>query len=167
MLYFIVVVIIVSVGYWVAKEYTRAKRWADYNYLMSTCCIFLEKKDDLALLRKYLEKNKVDAYRIDEVIDSIINHRENGIFDKNTHKDGDHDYRKYYTILGVDITAKKDAIKRAFKKLAFIFHPDRLVGLGISKDEIVVREAHYKKINEAYETLMSDELRKAYDAGEL
>ncbi|MBD3172623.1 molecular chaperone DnaJ [Candidatus Bathyarchaeota archaeon] len=63
--------------------------------------------------------------------------------------------RDYYEILGVDRNASKDEIKRAFRKLAFKYHPDR------NKEPDA--EERFKEISEAY-AILSDEQKKAqYD----
>lgn len=60
----------------------------------------------------------------------------------------------YYQTLGVDKGASKDDIKKAFRKLAHQYHPDKQGG----------DEARFKEINEAY-TVLSDEKKRAeYDA---
>ncbi len=63
--------------------------------------------------------------------------------------------RDYYEILGVSRTASADDIKRAFRKLALKYHPDRNKG----KDA----EERFKTINEAYAVLSDPEKRKQYD----
>lgn len=62
----------------------------------------------------------------------------------------------YYDILGVGKNATQDEIKRAYRKKAMIYHPDKNNG-----DEKA--EEKFKEINEAYETLSSPEKRKYYD----
>lgn len=63
-------------------------------------------------------------------------------------------YKKdYYEILGVKKDASKDEIKKAFRKLAIKYHPDKGDG----------DEAKFKEINEAYEVLSDDKKRAAYD----
>ena len=59
----------------------------------------------------------------------------------------------YYDVLGVNIFASKEEIKRAYKKLAMQYHPDRTSG----------NEDKFKLINEAYSILSNDEKRRAYD----
>ena len=61
----------------------------------------------------------------------------------------------YYEVLGVSRNAKGDEIKRAFRKLAMEYHPDR------NKDDGA--EARFKQISEAYEVLSDSEKRAAYD----
>jgi molecular chaperone DnaJ len=62
----------------------------------------------------------------------------------------------YYQTLGVGRTAFPDDIKRAYRKLAMQYHPDRNRGDGAA-------EQKFKEINEAYEVLKDDQKRAAYD----
>jgi curved DNA-binding protein len=66
------------------------------------------------------------------------------------------DYQDYYKILGVDKKATDEDIKRAFRKLAMKFHPDRNPG---SKEA----EEKFKQLNEAYEVLSDKQKRARYD----
>ena len=61
--------------------------------------------------------------------------------------------RDYYEILGVPKTASEDEIKKAFRKLAIKYHPDKQGG----------DEAKFKEINEAYEVLKDKQKRQRYD----
>jgi len=61
----------------------------------------------------------------------------------------------YYEVLGVPRQASDEAIKRAFRKLAFQFHPDRNKDPGAEKK--------FKEINEAYQVLSDPEKRRRYD----
>ncbi|MBC8097955.1 MAG: molecular chaperone DnaJ, partial [Armatimonadetes bacterium] len=63
--------------------------------------------------------------------------------------------RDYYDVLGVQRTANKDDIKKAFRGLARKYHPD------VSKEADA--EARFKEINEAYEVLNDDDKRARYD----
>lgn len=65
-------------------------------------------------------------------------------------------FKDYYEILGVSKTASTDEIKKAFRKLARIHHPD------VAKDK-KAGEAKFKEINEAYEVLNDAEKRQQYD----
>ena len=68
-------------------------------------------------------------------------------------------FQDYYTTLGVSRTATDDEIKRAYRKLAKEWHPDRHPA---SKREEV--EKKFKAIAEANEVLSDPEKRKRYDA---
>jgi curved DNA-binding protein len=67
------------------------------------------------------------------------------------------DYKDYYKILGVDRNASAEDIKRAYRKLAMQFHPDRNPG-----DKRA--EERFKDINEAYQVLSDPQKRSRYDA---
>src|SRR5277367_2131342 len=62
----------------------------------------------------------------------------------------------YYATLGVARDASGDDLKRAYRKLAMQFHPDRNPGDKQS-------EAKFKEVNEAYDILKDDQKRAAYD----
>src|SRR5579871_1882008 len=62
----------------------------------------------------------------------------------------------FYETLGVSRSASPDEIKRAFRKLAMQYHPDRNAG---DKNA----EQKFKDINEAYDVLKDDQKRAAYD----
>lgn len=61
--------------------------------------------------------------------------------------------RDYYEVLGVGKSASADEIKKAFRKKAIEFHPDKEGG----------DEAKFKEVNEAYEVLKDDKKRQRYD----
>ena len=65
-------------------------------------------------------------------------------------------FRDYYEVLGVPRTASQDDVRKAFRKLARIHHPD------VAKDKKTA-EAKFKEINEAYEVLGDPENRRKYD----
>jgi DnaJ-class molecular chaperone len=62
----------------------------------------------------------------------------------------------YYDILGVPKTATEAEIKKAYRKLAMKYHPDKTKGDKKS-------EAKFKEANEAYETLSDTKKRQEYD----
>ena len=63
-----------------------------------------------------------------------------------------------YKTLGVGEKATQDEIKKAYKKLAMKFHPDKNPGNAKAEEE-------FKKVNEAYQMIGSEEARKKYDNG--
>ena len=62
----------------------------------------------------------------------------------------------YYHILGVARDASEDDLKKAYRKLAMKYHPDRNPG---DKEA----ERQFKELNEAYDVLKDDQKRAAYD----
>jgi molecular chaperone DnaJ len=64
--------------------------------------------------------------------------------------------RDYYEILGIEKSSDPDELKRAYRRLAMKYHPDRNPG---DKDA----EAKFKEAAEAYEVLNDPEKRKVYD----
>jgi curved DNA-binding protein len=66
------------------------------------------------------------------------------------------DYKDYYKILGVDRKAGADDIRKAYRKLAMQFHPDKNPGDKKSEEK-------FKEINEAYQVLSDEKKRARYD----
>lgn len=64
--------------------------------------------------------------------------------------------KDYYNILGLDKKASAEAIKKAYRKLAVKYHPDKNQG---NKEA----EEKFKELNEAYEVISDPEKRKKYD----
>jgi len=62
----------------------------------------------------------------------------------------------FYEILGVDKTASQDEIKKAYRKMAHKYHPDKNQG-----DKVA--ESKFKEVNNAYETLGNQQKRQQYD----
>ena len=63
----------------------------------------------------------------------------------------------YYDILGISKSASADEIKKAYRKQALEWHPDR------HKDDKEAAEKRFKEINEAYQVLSNPEKKAAFD----
>ena len=61
--------------------------------------------------------------------------------------------KDYYKTLGIEKGASQDEIKKAFRKLAHQYHPDKAGG----------NAEKFKEVNEAYSVLSDDNKRKQYD----
>ena len=66
------------------------------------------------------------------------------------------EYKDYYKVIGVERSASEDEIKRAYRKLALEYHPDRNPGNPEAEEK-------FKEINEAYQVLSDSEKRAHYD----
>lgn len=66
------------------------------------------------------------------------------------------DYKDYYKILGVERNASEEDIRKAYRKLAMKYHPDR-------NPNDKQAEEHFKEINEAYQVLSDSTKRTHYD----
>lgn len=66
--------------------------------------------------------------------------------------------RDFYEVLGVARSATADDIKKAYRKLAMKYHPDRNQG-----DKAAEAEAKFKEVKEAYEMLSDPQKKAAYD----
>src|SRR3989475_1717337 len=64
--------------------------------------------------------------------------------------------RDYYEVLGVEKSAGAEEIKKAYRKLAVKFHPDKNPGDKTAEEQ-------FKELGEAYEALSDPQKRAAYD----
>lgn len=65
--------------------------------------------------------------------------------------------KNYYEILGISKTATADEIKKAYRNLAFKYHPDRNSGDKAAEEK-------FKEINEAYDVLSDEKKRADYNS---
>lgn len=70
--------------------------------------------------------------------------------------------KDYYKILGVPRDADTGVIKKAYRKLAKDFHPDK----HVSEEDKKAAEQKFLEVTEAYEVLSDEEARGRYDRGE-
>src|SRR3712207_9549254 len=63
--------------------------------------------------------------------------------------------RDYYEVLGVGRSASEDEIRKAYRRLALQYHPDRNKDAGAAEQ--------FKEVKEAYEILSDGEKRSMYD----
>ncbi|MBQ1301889.1 MAG: DnaJ domain-containing protein, partial [Firmicutes bacterium] len=63
------------------------------------------------------------------------------------------EYKDYYKILGVEKTATQDEIKKAYRKMAKLYHPDKTKGDKAAEEK-------FKEAAEAYSVLSDEKKRK-------
>jgi DnaJ-class molecular chaperone len=73
--------------------------------------------------------------------------------------------KDYYAILGVSKSASEDEIKKAYKKLALKYHPDRNRNKTEAEQEEAKRK--FKDVAEAHGVLTDKEKKKMYDSGQM
>ncbi len=66
------------------------------------------------------------------------------------------EFKNYYTILGVDRNATQEEIKKAYQRLAHLYHPDKNRGDEAAKGKFI-------EMQEAYEVLKDRKKRRKYD----
>ena len=69
--------------------------------------------------------------------------------------------RDYYEVLGLQKGASIDAIKKAYRKLAMKWHPDKWQ--QASEAEQKIAEKNFKEVGEAYAVLSDEQKRARYD----
>lgn len=76
----------------------------------------------------------------------------NGEGRRNTGQDGEPRKEDPYAVLGLGKDASKEEIRRAYRDLAIMYHPDKASHLGREARELA--EAKFKKLQEAYQALL-------------
>ncbi|KAJ3245019.1 hypothetical protein HDU78_010074 [Chytriomyces hyalinus] len=71
--------------------------------------------------------------------------------------------KDYYKILGVDKSADEGAIKKAYRKMALQYHPDKQASLP--EEERHDSDAKFKEISEAYSVLSDPQKKQMFDSG--
>jgi DnaJ family protein C protein 3 len=71
--------------------------------------------------------------------------------------------KDYYKVLGVPNDADERQIKAAYRKMTKLYHPDKAVKAGVTKEQA---EKKMATINEAYEVLSDPELKARFDRGD-
>lgn len=69
--------------------------------------------------------------------------------------------KDYYKILGVSPDLDEHSLKRAYRKLALQYHPDK-----VQEADKAEAEAHFAELNEAYEVLSDPEKKRTWELGE-
>ncbi|KAK1929772.1 DPH4 [Phytophthora citrophthora] len=73
----------------------------------------------------------------------------------------------FYEVLNLDVNCSAADVRRAYHQAARRYHPDKRsndVGFDSSDGSVLEDEKQFLRVQEAYETLRSDELRHKYDA---
>lgn len=135
---------------WCKKAVDAAPQNAEYNGLLADCMVLMEEYEDAMNL--YKKANELDPQ----------NHVYKEGYQKAQRLMRQAGRRDYYKILGVPRSASQRDIKKAFRKLAQIWHPDKYRG-DLPKEKV---EAKMGEINLAYEVLSNEELRTRFDNGD-
>ncbi|KAI9098625.1 hypothetical protein DFS34DRAFT_618244 [Phlyctochytrium arcticum] len=71
--------------------------------------------------------------------------------------------KDYYKILALDRSASETEIKKAYRKMALLYHPDKTSNL--TDDEKIVAEGKFKEVGEAYTVLSDPRKKQMFDSG--
>ena len=70
----------------------------------------------------------------------------------------------HYDLLGVAKDADVKEMKKAYRRLALELHPDKLLQLNLTSEEVENKTDHFILVQEAYETLTDERKRFIYDS---
>jgi len=161
-------VILLKVEEMICQAYSETKK---YSLAISFCNSVLENNPDsvIALIgnaRRYMKEKKFDdAIRLLNKANELTQGQNTVVRNllNKTHKLQIQASRKdHYEVLGVSSDASAAEIKKAYRKLAKIYHPDKYRG-DLSSEEV---DSKMSEINEAYEILSNEESRARFDNGE-
>ncbi|MDH3998525.1 MAG: TerB family tellurite resistance protein [Desulfuromonadales bacterium] len=69
------------------------------------------------------------------------------------------DLSHHYAMLGLEDGASQTEVKKAYRKLANEYHPDKVIAKGLPEDFVEFAEGKFREINEAYEAISQAEKR--------
>ncbi|ETW51736.1 hypothetical protein C923_00173 [Plasmodium falciparum UGT5.1] len=126
-------------------------------FIWELCCFNKEKFQD-QIQTSYYNKNNTSGNVSNLIIKRNLAQTQRNFKSKNgkasTKKNED-----YYSILGVSRDCTNEDIKKAYKKLAMKWHPDKHLNAASKKEA----DNMFKSISEAYEVLSDEEKRDIYD----
>eukprot|EP00474_Spongospora_subterranea_P002612 CRZ03070.1 hypothetical protein [Spongospora subterranea] len=134
-----------------------------------TACLDIEESNVKALCRRamaYLETEDFEAAVRD--LECAARHSQNdrGVMEQLKHAKLELAKSKRvnpYKVLGVDTSADERDIKKAYRRLALQFHPDK--NHGSSDADKAIAETKFKQVSEAYDVLSDPQKRRRYDSG--
>jgi len=92
------------------------------------------------LIEKIATYLNISKYDFESIQSMFVDNRSDNILEK------------YYKILGVNNSASIDEVKKAYRKMAMKYHPDKLQ--GVSSDIIKLAEEKFQLVQDAYENIM-------------
>jgi curved DNA-binding protein CbpA len=88
---------------------------------------------------------------------------ETALLDPSSTKAQASSFKDYYAILGISPDASKQEIRSAFRKLMAQYHPDKLMHMDLTDDQINEMESKVRDLTEAWGVLDNDSKKQEYD----